>query len=81
MVPGTSDPRVVSPARRQLVSQWANPVVARGVVAGAWTARAQRLEVSWFTESGRVPRTSLEQEAATLATFVDRPLDLEVELI
>ena len=81
MAPGTSDPRVVSPARRQLMSQSANPVVARGVVAGAWTVRAGSLEVRWFTESGRVPRASLEQEAATLATFLDRPLDLAVELI
>lgn len=81
MGPGTSDARVVPPARREPVSRSANLVVTRGVVAGTWTARAERLDVNWFTESGRVPRTALEQEAATLARFLDRPLDLAVELI
>jgi hypothetical protein len=81
MAPGTTDTRVVPPGRRQLVSQSANPVVARGRVAGTWAVRAERLDVSWFTESGRVPRSSLEQEAATLATFLDRPLDLAVEVV
>jgi len=81
MAPGTSDTRVVPPARREPVSRSANLVVARGVVAGTWTVRAERLDVNWFTDSGRVPRTALEHEAATLARFLDRPLDLAVALI
>jgi hypothetical protein len=79
MAPGTSDTRVVPAARREPVSRSANVVVARGVVAGTWTARGERLDLTWFRESGRVPRTALEQEAASLAAFLDRPLELAVE--
>ena len=63
MAPGTSDTRVVPPARREVVSRSANLVVARGVVAGTWTLRGERLDIAWFKESGRVPRTALDQEA------------------
>ncbi|MGI8522256.1 MAG: DNA glycosylase AlkZ-like family protein [Nocardioides sp.] len=76
MAPGTSDTRVVPAARREPVSRSANLVVARGVVAGTWTLRGERLDVAWFKESGRVPRTALDQEAAGLARFLDRPLEL-----
>jgi hypothetical protein len=80
MAPGTSDAHVVPPARRELVSRSANMVVSRGVLAGTWTLRAARLEVDWFGESGRVPRTALDQEAAALGRFLDRPLELTVEV-
>jgi hypothetical protein len=81
MGPGTSDPRVVPPARRELVSRSANMVVARGVLAGTWTVREGRLEVGWFQESGRIPRTALDTEAARLSSFLERPLDLSVDPI
>ena len=80
MAPGTSDVRVVLPARRELVSRSANMVVSRGVLAGTWSVRGDRLEVVWFQESGRVPRTVLDQEAEALARFLDRPLDVTVEV-
>jgi hypothetical protein len=80
MAPGTSDSRVVPPARRALVSRTANMVVSRGTLAGTWAVRDGRLEVAWFEESGRVPRSALDQETTALATFLDRPLDLTVEV-
>ena len=55
-------------------------MVSRGVVAGTWTVRGERLEVTWFEESGRVPRTALDQEAANLAALLDRPLEMAVDL-
>ncbi len=80
MAPGTSDSRVVAPARREAVSRSANLVVSRGVVAGTWTLRGERLDVAWFRESGRVPRTGLDQETAALGQLLGRQLDLAVEL-
>lgn len=80
MAPGTSDTRVVPPARRQVVSRSANLVVARGVVTGTWAMRGEHLDVAWFEESGPVPRTALEQEATAMSRLVERPLDLVVEL-
>ena len=80
MAPGTSDTRIVPPGRREAVSRSANLVVARGVVAGTWTLRGERLDIAWFEESGRVPRTALDQEATALAAFLDRPLDVAVQV-
>jgi hypothetical protein len=79
MGPGTDDPRVVPPARREPVSRSANLVVARGVVAGTWTIRDERLRVTWFEESGRVPRAALGEECARLSSFLHRPLGLSLE--
>jgi len=79
MGPGTDDPRVVPPARRGLVSRAANLVVARGVVAGTWAIREDRVRVTWFEESGRVPRAALADECARLSSFLDRPLGLALE--
>jgi hypothetical protein len=81
MAPGTSDTRVVPPARRELVSRTANLVVARGALAGTWTVRDTRLQVGWFADCGRVPRAALDEEAARLGRFLDRPLDLAVEVV
>jgi hypothetical protein len=78
MGPGTDDPRVVPPRRRGPVSGSANLVLARGVVAGTWSIRDGCLEVTWFGESGRVPRTALDEETGRLSSFLDRPLDLSV---
>jgi hypothetical protein len=78
MGPGTDDPHVVPPARREPVSRSANLVVSRGVVAGTWTIRDTSLSVTWFGESGRVPRSALGEECARLSSFLDRPLELSV---
>ena len=80
MAPGTADARVVPPDRRELVSRSANMVVSRGVLAGTWSVREARLDVAWFHERGRAPRAALDQEAEALARFLDRPLDLTVEV-
>jgi hypothetical protein len=80
MASGTSDTRVVPPARRELVSRSANLVVSRGVLAGTWAVRGDRLEVAWFEESGRVPRAALADEAARLARFLGRASELTLHL-
>jgi len=80
MGPGTDDARIVPPARREPVSRTANLVVARGVVAGTWSIRDGRLEVTWFGESGRVPRSNLAEEATRLSSFLDRPVELAVAI-
>ncbi len=79
MSPGTDDPHVVPPARRGPVSRSANLVVARGVVAGTWTIRDEYVRITWFEESGRIPRAALAEECARLSTFLDRPLGLALE--
>lgn len=80
MAPGTSDTRVVPAARRQAVTRSANLVVSRGVVAGTWTLRRERLDIAWFQESGRLPRAALDEEVAALGQRLDRSLHLEVAL-
>jgi hypothetical protein len=78
MAPGTTDPHVTPPAHREAVSRTANPVLHRGVVAGTWAVRRDRLEVTWWPDSGRVPRTALAEEAERLVGFLGRDLDLVV---
>lgn len=78
MAPGSSDTRVLPAAHRDVVSRSANLVVFRGVVCGTWAVRGTRLEISWFGEAGRAPRTALEQESARLAELLDRPLDATI---
>ncbi len=78
MATGTSDTRVVPGARREVISRSANLVVAGGVLAGTWKVRGNRLEVTWFRERGQVPGTALEEQAAVLAGFMGRPLELDV---
>jgi hypothetical protein len=80
MGPGTDAARIVPPDRREPVSRTANVVVARGVVAGTWSIRDGRLEVTWFGESGRVPRSDLAAEATRLSSFLDRPLELAIAI-
>jgi len=76
--PGTDDPRVVPPDRRNPVSRSANIVVAGGVVSGTWIIRDGRLEVTWFGELGRVRRADLDEESARLSSFLGRTLELSV---
>ena len=79
MAAGSSDTRVLPAAHRDVVSRSANLVLSRGVVAGTWRARGERLEVAWFPGSGRVPRTALERETVSLAGLLDRPLEPAVD--
>lgn len=78
MAPGTTDVHVVPPARREPVSRSANLVVVGGVVHGTWTLRGDQLGIAWFKESGRVPRTALDHEAAALTKRLDRPLEMAI---
>ena len=80
MGPGTDDPRVVPPSRREPVSRSANLLLARGVVAGTWSVRGDRVEATWFRECGRALRTALDDETARLSSFLGRPLDLSVAI-
>jgi hypothetical protein len=77
--PGTADVHVVPPARRALVSRQANIVIAGGVVSGTWTLTDDQVDVTWFTEAGQPPRDALAEEAARLATLLDRPLQPTVQ--
>ncbi len=76
MAPGTTDEHVVPPQHRTAMSSAFNPVVHGGVVAGIWAARKDRLEVTWF--DGRVPRKAIDEQAAALSAFLDRPLTVSV---
>jgi hypothetical protein len=83
--PGTADGRVVPSARRAAVSRqagWISPVVVSGgVVRGTWELDGDRVRVSWFRESGRLPRTALRAETARLATILGRELQLVAEAV
>jgi hypothetical protein len=82
--PGTADGHAVPPARRAAVSRqagWISPVVvAGGVVRGTWELDGDALRVAWFREAGRVPRKALGEEAARLASLVDRELRVEISV-
>ena len=78
MGPGTADPHVVPPARRQLVTRGANLALAGGVVAGTWTRKAGTLTVAWFGEADPPDHDLLRAEAARLAAVLGTELDLEV---
>ena len=80
MGPGTKDAHVVLPAHREPVTRKANLVVAGGVVTGTWTARGDRLRVTWFGDSGPVPRTALAAEARRLATVLGTAGEPGVEI-
>jgi hypothetical protein len=80
--PGTGDERIIPAARRRLVSKqsgWISPVVVvGGVVGGTWELGDEKVSISWFPETGRVPRGRLEAEAARLSAILDRPLETEI---
>ena len=78
MGPGTADPHVVPPARRQLVTRGANLALSDGVVAGTWTRKARTLTVAWFSEADPPDHDLLRAEAARLAAVLGTGLDLEV---
>ncbi|MDQ6858933.1 MAG: winged helix DNA-binding domain-containing protein, partial [Chloroflexota bacterium] len=80
--PGTADGHVVPAARRGAVSKqsgWIAPVVvAGGRVTGTWEVGPSQVQVAWFAESGRPPRSALLAEVERLAAIVGRELDLVV---
>jgi Winged helix DNA-binding domain len=83
--PGTADGHVTPPARRALVSKqsgWIAPVVlVGGVVGGTWALDGDRIDVSWFRESGRVSRKAVNTEVDRLATILGRELEVAVSTV
>ncbi|WP_246060590.1 DNA glycosylase AlkZ-like family protein [Nocardioides dongxiaopingii] len=75
--PGTRDPHVTPPARRDLMTRKANPVVHGGVVRGTWTARGDDLVVTWLDERP-APGEDVVREADRLAGLLGRDLRLTV---
>ncbi|WP_091789258.1 DNA glycosylase AlkZ-like family protein [Pedococcus dokdonensis] len=64
--PGTKDPHVTPPARREAMTRKANPVIRGGVVSGTWQRRGDELTVTWLA-GGRRPIAAIEAEAQRLA--------------
>jgi hypothetical protein len=75
MGPGTKDAHVTPPARRDLVTRKANPVIVGGVVCGTWARRGSDLDVTWLDER-RPPRKAMEHEAGRLAAILGTDLRL-----
>lgn len=75
--PGTSDPHVVPPAHRGVVSRGAAVVTVGGVVAGTWAVAGDALRVSPF-DGAELPHEPLAREAARLGSLLDRDLHLRV---
>ncbi len=80
--PTTADSHVVAARRRSAVSKqsgWIAPVVvAGGRVTGTWELGPAGVQIAWFAESGRPPRSALIAEVERLAAIVGRELDLVV---
>ena len=75
--PGTKDVHVTPPARRDLMTRKANPVVVAGVVCGTWARTGDTLTVTWLDERQR-PDRPIEQETARLADILGRDLQLRL---
>jgi hypothetical protein len=72
--PGTADPHVVPPARRNAISRGANLVLVGGVVRGTWSQSDGEVEVTW---SDAAPaRAAVVEQVERLAMLLDRPLRL-----
>ena len=69
------------PARRRLVSHQANLVIRGGVVSGTWTLADDVVVAAWFAEAGSPAREALAGAVARLATILERPLQLRVQMI
>jgi hypothetical protein len=67
--PGTKDAHVTPPARRELMTRKANPVVVGGVVRGTWSRTGDELRVTWLDERP-APRDAIEREAGRLADLL-----------
>jgi hypothetical protein len=79
--PGTADPHVVPPARREPISRGANIVIVGGVVSGTWELRDDEVTIGWFAESGARPGDGLDEEVARLAAILDQPLRTAIRTI
>lgn len=78
--PGTKDPHVVPPARRDPVTRKANLVVEGGVVHGTWAVKGAEARITWFGEFGRPPRKALADEVERLSTLLDQPLGMTIAI-
>jgi hypothetical protein len=78
--PGTADAHVVPPARRALVTRWANLVVAGGVVSGTWSLIDDQIVVALFAEAPPPAREALAEEVSRLATIFGRPLQWTLQM-
>jgi len=79
MAPGTKDVHVTPAAHRDQVTRKANLVIAGGVVSGTWAARKDRIEVTWFEDAGRLPRTALVAEAERIAGVLGRQAEVTIQ--
>ena len=70
--PGTADPHIVPPARRNLVSRQANIVIIGGVVSGTWSLTGDQVVTTWFAEARPPAREELAQQVARLAAILGR---------
>jgi hypothetical protein len=77
MGPGTKDPHVTPPSRRDPVTRKANPVVVGGVVHGTWSRKGDGLMVTWLDDRP-VPVAALEEETARLGGILGADLRLEL---
>jgi hypothetical protein len=73
--PGTKDAHVTPPARRDLMTRKANPVIVSGVVRGTWTRKGQDLTVTWV-DPRRPPEEAVHREADRLADLLGTNLRL-----
>jgi hypothetical protein len=55
-------------------------VIVGGVVSGTWSLSNGQVAAAWFAESGSPAREALAEEVARLATILDRPLQLSVQM-
>ena len=82
--PGTTDVNIVPAARRSAVSRqsgWISPVVvAGGAVSGTWSLDGDRVQVAWFGEAGKPPRTALAAEGERLSAILGRDLEGAIAL-
>ena len=71
--PGTKDVHVTPPARRELMTRKANPVIRGGVVCGTWARKGDEVIVTWLDR--RQPSTdAIEREVDRLAAILGREL-------
>ena len=75
--PGTKDVHVTPPARRDLMTRKANPVVVGGVVTGTWARTGNELAVSWLGGPRR-PDRAIEREAGRLSEILGGDLQLHI---
>jgi hypothetical protein len=54
--------------------------VVGGAVRGTWELDDDRIEVAWFREAGKPPRSALDEEIARLSSILDRPLSSAIRV-